>query len=67
MSLFSGTHEDYHQPSDEADKLDNDKVARVARLAFYLAHAIASDPAAPEYTEEGKARLREMLGAGSPF
>ncbi len=60
-------HEDYHKPSDEAHKVDNDKLARVARLGFYLAHAIATNPEPPEYTEEGKVRLREVLGTGSPF
>ena len=42
-------------------------VVRVARLSFLLAHAIASNPTPPAYTEEGKVMLREMLGAGSPF
>jgi hypothetical protein len=59
-------HEDYHKQSDEADKIDNDKVARVARLGFYLAHAIATSPGPPEWTEEGWARVEEMLEQ-SPF
>lgn len=32
--LFSGEHEDYHRPTDTPDKIDCDKVARVARLVF---------------------------------
>jgi Zn-dependent M28 family amino/carboxypeptidase len=59
-------HEDYHQPSDEAWKVDNDKAARVSRLAFLLAYHVAQDPTAPEWTEEGWAKVQEMLG-GSPF
>ena len=59
-------HEDYHRPSDEPDKIDADKAARIARLGFYLAQAIASDPAAPEWTEEGWQKVEEML-RGSPF
>lgn len=58
----TGDHEDYHRPSDEPDKIDNDKAARIARLAFHLAHAIANSAEAPDWTEEGQARVREMLG-----
>jgi hypothetical protein len=57
-------HEDYHQPSDEAAKIDNDKAARVARLAFLLAYHVAQDPTAPEWTEEGWAQVQELLGGG---
>lgn len=62
----TGEHDDYHQQSDEAAKIEFDKAARVARLAFYLAHAIATSATAPEWTAEGRARVEEMLG-GSPF
>ncbi|MFW6330774.1 MAG: M20/M25/M40 family metallo-hydrolase, partial [Gemmatimonadota bacterium] len=62
----TGEHEDYHQVSDEPEAIHADKAARVTRLAFYLAHAIASDPTPPEYTDEGWARIQEMLTA-SPF
>ncbi len=55
-------HEDYHQPSDGAEKVDNDKAARVARLAFLLAYHVAQDPTAPEWTEEGWAQVEELLG-----
>jgi Zn-dependent M28 family amino/carboxypeptidase len=54
-------HEDYHQPSDEAEKIDNDKAARVSRLAFLLAYHVAQDPTAPEWTDEGWATVEELL------
>jgi Zn-dependent M28 family amino/carboxypeptidase len=57
----TGDHDNYHEPSDEARLIDNDKAARVARLGFYLAHAIATTPTAPAWTEEGRTRLQEML------
>ena len=59
-------HEDYHKPSDEPVKIRGDKVARIAQLAFYLAHRIASDATAPEWTEEGWQQVQQML-EGSPF
>lgn len=51
----TGLHDDYHRPSDEPDTIDDDKAARVGRLAFYLAAAIASDPGRPQWTDEGRA------------
>ncbi|HEY8469972.1 MAG TPA: M20/M25/M40 family metallo-hydrolase, partial [Longimicrobiales bacterium] len=49
--FFAGLHEDYHRPSDEVERLDADKAARVTRLVFYLGHRIATDPEAPRWTE----------------
>jgi Zn-dependent M28 family amino/carboxypeptidase len=34
MFLFADVHEDYHRPGDDAEKLDYDKVRRVARLVL---------------------------------
>ncbi len=59
--LTAWLHDDYHQPSDEVDKIDADKAARIARLAFYLGYAIAEAPEPPEWTDEGIVTVREML------
>ena len=53
LFFFAGVHEDYHQPSDQVEKLDTDKAARVARLAFWTAHAIADSPETPVWTPQG--------------
>jgi hypothetical protein len=50
----AGTHEDYHQASDELSKLDVDKTVRVARLIYHLGEAVASESAAPQWTAEGQ-------------
>ena len=43
-----------------------EKAARVARLIFYIAHDIATDPTLPTYTEEGWRQVEAILqGAGS--
>lgn len=34
---FSGTHADYHQPGDTADKLNYEKMAKIGRLVFHTA------------------------------
>lgn len=41
--LFSGVHEDYHQPSDTPEKIDSDKLRRVARLVVRLLDAMQTD------------------------
>jgi Zn-dependent M28 family amino/carboxypeptidase len=39
--LFTGLHEDYHRPSDHAERLDYDKLTRVALLAARLLWRLA--------------------------
>jgi Zn-dependent M28 family amino/carboxypeptidase len=60
LLLTSGLHEDYHRASDELSRLDTDKAARVARLAFYLAYLTANDPAPTTWTEAGLAAVPEL-------
>ena len=49
----SGLHADYHKPSDEAATIDTDKLARTARLLFYLGYDLANTANAPTWTEAG--------------
>jgi Zn-dependent M28 family amino/carboxypeptidase len=58
--FFTGTHEDYHRPSDHVEKIDTDKAARIARLVFLLGHAIATDADAPRWTEQGLNEVRAL-------
>ncbi len=41
---FNGTHPDYHRPTDTADKINFDALAKRAQLAFYTAWEIANRP-----------------------
>lgn len=41
LFFFSGLHRDYHQVSDEVEKIDCDRVARVAKCAFLMLQAMA--------------------------
>jgi hypothetical protein len=34
---FNGVHEDYHQPTDDVEKIEFEKAEKVARLVFYTA------------------------------
>ena len=52
LFFFNGTHEDYHRPSDELDKIDTEKMARIGRLVFYLGLDIAQTDARPQWDPE---------------
>ena len=62
--FFSGLHDDLHRPSDEVEKCDCLKAAKVARLIFYLGYEVAQADEAPGWTEAGRAFLTE-IGAGT--
>lgn len=40
--FFSGLHDDYHQPTDTADKIEYDLFAKRAQLVFYIAWEVAN-------------------------
>ena len=52
LFFMNGDHEDYHKPSDEVDKIDIDKAARVARLMFYVGLEVANAGPRPEWDPE---------------
>lgn len=58
--FFSGVHEDYHRPSDEVDRIDADKAARVARMVFYTAARIANADARPAWDPAGLEEVRSL-------
>ncbi len=41
--LFAGLHEDYHKPTDDVEKIDMDKIGRVARLLLRVLDALQED------------------------
>ncbi|RMH03058.1 MAG: M28 family peptidase [Planctomycetota bacterium] len=41
--LFAGEHEDYHRPTDTADKIDYDKIRRVVRTVVRTLDALQED------------------------
>ncbi len=49
LHFFTGTHGDYHKPSDDADKINAGGGAKVAALVADLALAIDSRPERPTY------------------
>ena len=43
MFLFSDVHEDYHKPTDDAEKIDCDKIRRVSRLVVRMLAELQGD------------------------
>jgi len=58
--FFSGVHPDYHRPSDEVERLDTDKAARIARMVFYIANDVANDPQRPRWDPKGLEEVRRL-------
>lgn len=51
--FFTGTHDDYHRPGDEAHKIDYDRLARISRLIFATAWQVANQDQPPEVSGSG--------------
>jgi hypothetical protein len=47
VKIGSGLHDDYHLPSDTSDKIEYEKVARVAQFAAEITRRVADAPAPP--------------------
>jgi hypothetical protein len=56
----SGFHPELHTVDDEVELADTDKLARTAKLMFFLAYAVADNPADPVWTDEGRTRTEAM-------
>ena len=50
LFFFTGTHEDYHKPSDTADRVNYDGLARVADLVRDLVAGLQGSDARPTFT-----------------
>ena len=49
LSFFTGTHEEYHSPRDDADLINYDDLDRVARFGALLARRVANEAEAPAF------------------
>jgi hypothetical protein len=56
LHFFSGNHSDYHQPTDDSDKINSKDGVRIARLVHRVAHDLASRGPRPEFqrVKQGK-------------
>ncbi len=69
MFLFTGTHEDYHQLGDHADKLDYARMQSIVRLAYGVVDRIADAESAPRFVHNVDwlgVRVEVLEQAGGP-
>lgn len=59
LFFTSGTHADYHQPSDEPHTIDGEKEARLVRLLFYVGATVADRVSRPKWTPESYRQIVE--------
>jgi len=70
LSFFTGTHADYHRPTDTADKIDYADLDRVVDFAAAIARRLAALPQPPQFTKvdqptqsgAGRAGVRVFTG-----
>ena len=69
LSFFTGSHDDYHRPTDDADKLDYEGLLRITKFAGGIVTDLLKGPARPDYVKverssQGGTRenLRAYLG-----
>ena len=49
LAFFTGSHDDYHRPTDDADTLNYDGLDRIVELATAVAARLANRPDAPDF------------------
>lgn len=60
--FFDGVHEDYHRPSDEVQKIDFEKMEKVARTIYMTMWEVASLPVRPKVDKPLPAQLMQGRG-----
>jgi hypothetical protein len=59
LFFTSGTHSDYHQPTDATDRIDTEKATRLVRLVFHVSAAVANAHQRPQWNPGSFSRLAE--------
>ena len=66
LFFHTGSHDDYHRPTDTSDKIDPDGMARVAAVAARVIERLATD-ARPVYAKVAPPAQRRASVAGGAF
>jgi Zn-dependent M28 family amino/carboxypeptidase len=59
LFFTSGTHPDYHQPSDAPERINGEKESRLLRLLFHLGATIADQRSRPRWKAESYQHIVE--------
>jgi hypothetical protein len=68
LNFFTGTHTDYHRPSDTADKIEYEDLDRIVEFSAAIVRRLDGLPDAPQFTKVeqmqtgGRAGLRVFTG-----
>jgi acetylornithine deacetylase/succinyl-diaminopimelate desuccinylase-like protein len=62
--LFTGTHSDYHRPSDDTDKLNVEGMARITAMTTEMVDRIANAEQKPTYVENKRQETIVASGGG---
>jgi Tol biopolymer transport system component len=70
IHFFTGSHEDYHRPTDKADKINYEGIERIAQFARGIISELITAPDRPDYLKvahtdaasAGREKLRAYLG-----
>lgn len=67
--FFDGEHEDYHRPGDSVDKIDFQKMEKVARTIYMTLWEVANRPSRPKVDKQLPAQLSglELVGSETRF
>jgi Peptidase family M28 len=60
--FFDGVHEDYHRPGDEPQKIDYEKMEKVARTIYMTLWEVANLPVRPKVDKPLPAQLNQRAG-----
>ncbi len=60
LMLFTGLHDDYHKPSDKAERINAEGIQEVARLYFTLACEMADADNTPTFRAAGRIETPEQ-------
>ncbi|MCS1415582.1 MAG: Aminopeptidase S [Verrucomicrobia subdivision 3 bacterium] len=56
LSFFTGSHEDYHRPTDTAEKVNYEGLTRISEFAERLVLDLVTEQAAPDYVKVERAK-----------
>jgi hypothetical protein len=57
LFFFNGTHPDYHRPSDQPEKIDGEKEARILRLMYWLGQEVGNAAERPKWDQASYAKF----------
>ena len=57
LFFFSGVHDDYHGPNDEAERIDAEKETRIVRLLYHFGLELANVEKRPAWNPESYRRI----------